>query len=239
VADDRANAWTCPTALFARQMTWLKRNVDVVSLSEAQERIRSGNPRRAVAVTFDDGYADNNDFALPLLVARADPLHLFRDAPSRAATACRFRTTCGWGTRSDRIRWKIWRIWSELGIEIGAHTRTHPDCGKIDDKARLYGRSRHDGRGDPQAIGKTVRHFAFPFACREHATARLRDGLRSRLRKESARPTAPHFPGDDRSTCNASTPTTTCCGSRNWLTVDPRSATCRDTSIRCRACLVR
>src|SRR5438309_11146629 len=63
VADDRANTWTCPCDLFARQMAWIKRNCDVISLAEAQQRLRTGNRRPAVSVTFDDGYADNNAFA--------------------------------------------------------------------------------------------------------------------------------------------------------------------------------
>ena len=59
VADDRANAWTCPEALFARQMIWMKRRFDMISLAEAQQRLREGNKRPAVAVTFDDGYGEN------------------------------------------------------------------------------------------------------------------------------------------------------------------------------------
>ena len=77
VADDAANAWTCSTTLFARQMAWLKEQFDVVSLAEAQRRLREGNDRPAVAVTFDDGYADNNDFALPLLVREQLPCTYF------------------------------------------------------------------------------------------------------------------------------------------------------------------
>jgi hypothetical protein len=65
VADDRANPWTIPEKIFARQVDWLRTRFDLVSLEEAQRRIRSGrNDRPAVSITFDDGYADNCRFAL-------------------------------------------------------------------------------------------------------------------------------------------------------------------------------
>lgn len=43
-------------------------NVDIVSMDELHERMVHGNfARRFAAFTFDDGYRDNRDFALPVL----------------------------------------------------------------------------------------------------------------------------------------------------------------------------
>ena len=42
VADDDPNSWTMGTRAFQRQIDWLQRNFDLVSLEEAQSRIRSG-----------------------------------------------------------------------------------------------------------------------------------------------------------------------------------------------------
>src|SRR5204862_8308609 len=67
IADDAANSWTCSHAMFARHVQWLSDHFDVVSLDEAQRRIREGNRRTCVAITFDDGYASNCERALPLL----------------------------------------------------------------------------------------------------------------------------------------------------------------------------
>src|SRR5438046_1743966 len=60
IADDGDRNWTVSNAMFACQIGWLKRHFDMVSLTEAQRRIRSGSNRRpCVTITFDDGYADN------------------------------------------------------------------------------------------------------------------------------------------------------------------------------------
>lgn len=55
-------------ARFGQQMRWIKQWFNVLPLSEAVARLRAGAlPSRALAITFDDGYADNATIAAPLL----------------------------------------------------------------------------------------------------------------------------------------------------------------------------
>src|SRR5690349_2991525 len=53
---------------FERQMRALREYFTVLPLAEAVAGLRAGKlPSRAVAITFDDGYADNAVIALPIL----------------------------------------------------------------------------------------------------------------------------------------------------------------------------
>jgi peptidoglycan/xylan/chitin deacetylase (PgdA/CDA1 family) len=65
-------------ASFRRQMQALRADFTVLPLGTAIERMaRGGLPARAVAVTFDDGFADNVTVALPILRETGVPATFF------------------------------------------------------------------------------------------------------------------------------------------------------------------
>jgi peptidoglycan/xylan/chitin deacetylase (PgdA/CDA1 family) len=69
---------TVDPEIFAGQMETLARDWTPISLSELVEGFaRRQLPERAVAVTFDDGYADNLETAAPILVELGIPATLF------------------------------------------------------------------------------------------------------------------------------------------------------------------
>jgi peptidoglycan/xylan/chitin deacetylase (PgdA/CDA1 family) len=172
IADTFPNGWTMSNARFEEQIHWLKKNFDVVSLAEAQRRIASGhNDRVSVTITFDDGYAENCERAIPFLLAEEVPFTYFVSYDF-AKTGRPFPHDEKAGQPLPPNSLQQLQEMSQAGVDIGAHTRTHPDVGAITSEETLYDevvRSRSDLS---DAIGAPVDYFAFPFGKHENMTDR-------------------------------------------------------------------
>jgi peptidoglycan/xylan/chitin deacetylase (PgdA/CDA1 family) len=171
VADEHPNAWTISNAGFRRQVDWLRRRFDLVSLEEAQRRIRTGDsPRPAVAITFDDGYADNCEHALPLLIKLKIPCTYF--VATRFVLEGRpFPHDVKAGQPLAPNTPEQIRALAGAGIEIGAHTRNHVDLGAMTDRRVLE--EEIVGAADDVAamIGRRPRFFAFPYGLQRNLNA--------------------------------------------------------------------
>ena len=105
-------------------------------MEEVQRRLRSGvNDRRAVHVTFDDGYADNCRTAIPWLVRERIPCTYFVTVQN--ILECQpFDHDLKRGVRLASNSLEEIRAMADAGIEIGAHAYTHADLGKLTDPER-------------------------------------------------------------------------------------------------------
>ncbi len=63
-----------------RILSWLKARYDVVTVAEGVERLESGTGRSLVALTMDDGYADNRTHLLPLLAKVGVPATIYLES---------------------------------------------------------------------------------------------------------------------------------------------------------------
>ncbi len=167
IADDRVNGWTTSSRTFARHVAWLRRHFELISLEETQRRIAGGsNCRPAVSITFDDGYADNCTGAIPLLVKERIPCTYFVTVRNVLAGEPFAHDLAG-GNRLPPNSLEQLRAMAAAGIEIGAHSYTHPNLGRIADPSDLRREVVAAGEELHSALGRPVRYFAFPFG--QHA----------------------------------------------------------------------
>jgi peptidoglycan/xylan/chitin deacetylase (PgdA/CDA1 family) len=162
-ADDVATPWTISNRGFARQIRWLRRHFELISLAETQRRIRSGvNRRPALSITFDDGYAENCLHALPLLLGQQIPFTYFVTARN-VLEGVPFAHDVGCGHRFPANTAEQLRALVAAGVQLGAHSYNHADLARITDPGQLR-LELVDARDRLQAaVGCPIRYFAFPF----------------------------------------------------------------------------
>jgi peptidoglycan/xylan/chitin deacetylase (PgdA/CDA1 family) len=162
VADDLATDWTISNRQFAEQIDWLRTRFDLISLEEVQRRLRHGNERPAVHITFDDGYADNCHSAIPMLVRERIPCTYFVTLQN-LLDGRPFEHDLNDGCRPEVNNVEQVRAMAAAGIEIGAHTYSHCDLGKVRDPD-LLAREVVTARDElAEVIGRPIRYFSFPF----------------------------------------------------------------------------
>ena len=122
---------------FKRQIDWFQEEFDLVSLAELQRRVDSGfNDRPTLAITFDDGYAENCEYALPLLIERKIPVCYFVTIDNIVRQEP-FPHDVELGQDLPVNTLESLKTIANSGIEIGAHTRTHIDLGSVSDQELL------------------------------------------------------------------------------------------------------
>lgn len=170
IADSHPNGWTLPVQDFQRQIEWIGERFDLVSLGEAQRRLESQNSRRpAVAITFDDGYGENCEAAVPLLLRHNVPFTYFVSTQIiKDQSAFPHDLEAGVRLRPNTIT--ELRSMSDAGVEIGAHTRTHPDLGRSTDPDWLREEIVGSMEDLEAWIGRRPTSFAFPFGQIENMT---------------------------------------------------------------------
>ena len=163
VADTDATDWTISRAGFAAQLDWLQQHFELLSMDQVHERLRTGyNDRPAVAITFDDGYAENMDFALPLLAEREIPC-MYYVSTSFVLNQAGFPHDIELGLQLHPNSVSDLKQIVKWGLDVGAHTRTHADLGKIADSPRLREELIGCRRELVNLLNVPVDHFAFPY----------------------------------------------------------------------------
>ena len=149
---------------------------DVVSLTrllDAMERRES--TAGMLVITHDDGYRDNYEVAAPILSKLGLPATIF------VSSGFVGTDTVAWWDREieEPLGWMTWdqvRSLRDAGFEIGAHTVTHADLGKVsgDEAWHELTASKH---ALETALSKTIDLFAYPYG----GDANMSDENRERI----------------------------------------------------------
>jgi peptidoglycan/xylan/chitin deacetylase (PgdA/CDA1 family) len=160
VADDD-DPLSLPTARFREQMDFLAAaGYRATDLMTALAQLDAGEqPARTVALTFDDGFADVRDAALPALEA-----HGFRATVFVTTAVTGGSRTFPWyaGRQPPVLGWDEVVALDRAGtLRFEAHTVTHPSLLAVDDDVA---RSEiEDSRTELEArLGRPVSAFAYP-----------------------------------------------------------------------------
>jgi peptidoglycan/xylan/chitin deacetylase (PgdA/CDA1 family) len=129
-----------------RQLEHIARTRDIVSLADARRILAATAPRPerdVVAVTFDDGYADNHRVALPILAALRVPATFFV-ATGYAGTSHRFLHDRLFATLSELTRRGVPPERAGLSAELQPLLTACAEPGPAATLDRLIGRLPHD-----------------------------------------------------------------------------------------------
>ena len=146
---------------FARQMWLLKRmGYKGLSMADAMPYLRGEQQGRIAVITLDDGYVDNLERALPVLQRYG------------------FTATCyvvsgsigrynNWDAEKLGIHKPLMtpaqlRAWHAGGMEIGAHTRSHPRLTQCND-TQLYEEIAGSKADLEDHLGAAVTQFCYPY----------------------------------------------------------------------------
>lgn len=146
---------------FARQMALLHRlGYAGVSMSRAMPYLRGERTGRVVAITLDDGYADNVEAALPILKRYGFSATCY--VVSGSVGRYNDWDADKLGVRKPLMSATQVREWQDEGMEVGAHTRTHPRL------TRCTGAGLHEEIAGSRAAledlcGAAVTQFCYPY----------------------------------------------------------------------------
>lgn len=149
-----------PPETFESQMKYLHDHgyttVALDELAEAENN-KKRDPRKLIAITFDDGYLDNYTNAFPILQKYGFSATIFAVTDfigkSHAWISCAPMRYMDWSHAREMERYEI---------SFQSHTCTHPDLTKLS-VAEGIQELTNSRKKIEDCLGNPVRHFAYPY----------------------------------------------------------------------------
>jgi peptidoglycan/xylan/chitin deacetylase (PgdA/CDA1 family) len=171
---EEADELTVGVDMFERYCRFFRRHFRVTPLRELVDRLERGRVLDGeLAITFDDGYRDNFDNAAPVLERLGLPATFF------VVSQWMGTDVVPWWDEGQRVR-HPWMTWAQIrslrrrGFDIGAHTRTHVDLGRIsalEAKEEIVG-ARIELE---EHLREPVDLFAYPYGGRDNLVGPYRE----------------------------------------------------------------
>ncbi len=173
-----------PVAVFRRQMEYLAKNCDVLSMGDLLKALSGGGAsvvdscsrRPKVVITFDDGYKDNYLNAYPVLKALGLPATIFLITGMIGTDKKRPRYQHL--PSPDMLSWSDVKDMAAHKVTFGSHTVDHPRLGS------LSAREQRDEIEQSLAVlgswlkeGEAVPVFCYPYGDYNEQTLKILAGL--------------------------------------------------------------
>jgi peptidoglycan/xylan/chitin deacetylase (PgdA/CDA1 family) len=162
------------TGAFARQM-WLLKLLGYkgLSMSAAMPYLCGEKSGRVAVITFDDGYLDTLEQALPIL-------NTFGFSATCYVVSGRTGGYNDWDAAALNVRKQLMsaeqvKAWQAAGMEVGAHSRTHPHLPLCTD-AELHAEIAGSKTDLERLTGTPVTQFCYPYG---DLDARVADAVRN------------------------------------------------------------
>jgi peptidoglycan/xylan/chitin deacetylase (PgdA/CDA1 family) len=163
VAEDPYHLCVTP-GRFAEQMTWLKeKGLRGVGIGTLVDAMRAGRQRGMVGITFDDGYVNVLEAALPVLLQYGFTASMFIIS-GRLGGLNEWDEGPRWPLMSARQVGEL----AAAGMEIGSHSATHGRLVGVD-SGQLEAEVSGSRASLAELLGVPVRGFAYPYGSMDAA----------------------------------------------------------------------
>ncbi|KEI02837.1 polysaccharide deacetylase family protein [Clostridium botulinum] len=148
---EKGNGVRLPKEKFEEQMKYLKENnYSTLTMDELYDFLKNNKkiPKKAVVLTFDDGYKDNYDTAYPILKKYGFKATLF------VITNC---IGTGEYLTADQLK-----EMNKNGFDVESHTTNHEKLTELsyEEQYKIFLESKHDLE---KLLNKKVKYIAYPY----------------------------------------------------------------------------
>ena len=161
--DSKEKRYCCHPKAFKKQMAYLKRaGYRVIEIDDLINSIKNGTtlPEKSIAITFDDGFADNYENAFPVLQEYGFPATIFVVSRLVGRTN-EWMQEEGYPKRK-LLDWSKLRQMSINGVTVGSHTAAHASLTDMDKESA--GHEIINSKSElEKALGKPIHFFAYPY----------------------------------------------------------------------------